>query len=104
MHKALQDETPKRGLVLSLSMMWVFKKRAFSLTKGFGVFLVEEKETRPYGQVDIIEHESIYDWTLVGFMVNDGRFTKWSVDLTYLEFWEIHGSDYFTFNKALLSD
>lgn len=102
-HNVLRDEKPKRGLVLSLALMWIFKKRAFSVTKGFGLFLVEEKDDCPHGQVDIVEGESIYRWYLVGFMVNDGRFTKWSADLSYLEFWDIRGSDYFSFNQALFS-
>ena len=104
MNNALRNEKPKRGLVLSLALMWIFKKRAFSVTKNFGEFLREEKVDRPYGQVDVIEGETIYEWTLVGFMVNDGRFKEWSVDLSYLEFWAIRGSEYFTFNKALYSD
>ena len=71
------------------------------MTKGFGLFLVEEQSERPYGRVDIENGESIYRWYLVGFMVNDGRFKDWSVNLSYLEFWAIHRSDYFTSKKAL---
>jgi hypothetical protein len=46
--------------------MWIFRKRAFSVSKGFGLFLVEEKDDNPRGQVDL-EGKSIYKWYLVGF-------------------------------------
>jgi len=52
-NNALLSEKVDRKLVLSLALMWIFRKRAFSVTKEFGLFLVEVKEERPYGQVDL---------------------------------------------------
>jgi len=55
-----------KWIVLSPALMWIFRKRAFSVLRDFGVFLVEEKDDFPYGQVDL-EGNSIYKWYLVGF-------------------------------------
>jgi len=103
-NNALLVEKRNRKDVLSLALMWIFRKRAFSVSKDFGLFLIEVKEDRPYGQVDL-EGESIYKWYLVGFWADiGGQFDKWSVKLSYAEFWKIRSSDYFTFNKVLFSD
>lgn len=103
-NNALLAEKRDRKLVLSLALMWILRKRAFSVSKDFGLFLVEIKEDRPNGQVDL-EGESIYKWYLVGFWADlRGKYDSWSVELSYNEFWQIRSSDYFTFNKALFSD
>jgi len=100
-NNALLSEKRNRNLVLSLALMWIFRKRAFSVSKGFGLFLVEERDDGPRGQVDI-EGESIYRWYLVGFWADINKeLDSWSVDLSYNGFWRIRGSDYFTFNKFL---
>jgi len=100
-NNALLSEKVDRKLVLSLALMWIFRKRAFSVSKDFGEFLVEEKDERPHGQVDI-EGKSIYNWVLVGFWADiNGKINFWSVKLSYLEFWKIHSSKEFTFNKVL---
>ncbi|MFX1286876.1 MAG: hypothetical protein ACFFB5_24800 [Promethearchaeota archaeon] len=97
-------EKQNRNLVLSIALMWIFRKRAFSVSKEFGLFLVEEEEEEedsPRGQVDL-EGKSIYKWYLVGFWADVYRkYGTWSVDLSYRGFWEIYSSDNFTFNKAL---
>ncbi|MHA1918346.1 MAG: hypothetical protein ACTSWX_01260 [Promethearchaeota archaeon] len=68
------------------------------------MFLVEEKDDRPYGQVDL-EGKSIYKWYLVGFWADIYRkYDSWSVKLSYREFWCIYSSEVFTFNKGLFSD
>lgn len=101
---ALQAEKRNRNDVLSLAMMWIFKKRAFSVTKNFGLFFVVERGESPYGQVDL-EGETIYRWYLVGFWADVyGNYETWSVELKYSEFWRIRSSDQFTFNKSLFSD
>jgi len=103
-NNALLAEKMDRKLVLSLALMWIFRKRAFSVSKGFRLFLVEEKDDHPRGQVDL-EGNSIYKWYLVGFWADvNGKYGSWSVELSYNEFWKISSSDYFTFNKALFSD
>ena len=39
-------------MVFSLALMWIFRKRAFSVSKDFGLFLIEVNDDRPHGQVD----------------------------------------------------
>jgi len=98
-NNALLAEKIDRKMVLSLALMWIFRKRAFSVSKEFGVYLVEEKDDSPRGQVDL-EGNSIYKWYLVGFWADiEGKYGSWSVELSYREFWEIHSSKEFTFNK-----
>ena len=102
-NNALQAENLDRKLVLSLALIWIFKKRAFSVSKDFGLFLFEEIDDSPHGQVDL-EGETIYKWYLVGFWADlSGVYSDWSVELSYREFWKIRSSDEFTFNKALLA-
>lgn len=97
-NNALQGEKIDRKLVLSLALMWIFKKRAFSVSKDFGVFLIEEKDDTPYGQVDL-EGKSIYQWYLVGFWADiKGELDSWSLDLSYNGFWRIRSSNEFTVN------
>jgi hypothetical protein len=82
-------------------MMWIFKKRAFSLSRGFEELVVdeEEKEERRYvGQVDL-EGNPIFQWILVGFWAGD--LGVWSKELTYYEFREKYGSLDFTENNHL---
>jgi len=81
---------------LSLALMLIFRKRVFSVSKDFGLFLVEEKDDSPHGQVDL-EGESIYKWYLVGFWVDlNGKYDSWSVELSYKVFWDIRSSNEFT--------
>jgi hypothetical protein len=85
-NNALLTEKKNRKDVLSLALMWIFHKRAFSVSKDFGLFLVEEKDDSPRGQVDL-EGESIYRWYLVGFWADlEGRYGSWSFELSYREF------------------
>jgi len=70
-NNVLLNERVDRKLVLSLALMWIFRKRAFSVSKDFGLVVEEEEEEEededsPYGQVDL-EGKSIYKWYLVGF-------------------------------------
>lgn len=103
-NNALLSEKMDHKLVLSLALMWIFKKRAFSVSKDFELYLVEEKDERPRGQIDLVEKKSIYKWYLVGFWADiDGKYSSWSVELSYNEFWQIRSSRYYTFNKALYS-
>jgi len=102
-NNALLCEKPNRGLVLSLALMWVFRKRAFSVSRDFSVYLVEFKSDLPVGQVDL-EGKTIYKWYLVGFWIDlNGELSDWSTDLSYNGFWRIRSSKEFIFNKALLS-
>jgi hypothetical protein len=102
-NNALLAEKVDRKLVLSLALMWIFRKRAHSVSKDFGSDLIEEEEEdSPRGRVDL-GSKSIFKWYLVGFWADiNGKYSTWSVDLSYRGFWEIYSSDNFTFNKALL--
>ena len=75
----------------------MFKKRAFSVSRGFEDLVVEDGEemTRYVGQVDL-ECKQIFHWVLVRFWAGD--LGIWSKELNYLEFWKIYGSDSFTEN------
>lgn len=104
-NNVLLAEKVDRKLVLSIALMWIFQKRAYSVSKDFGSDLDEEekeeekKEDSPRGQVDL-EGKSIYKWYLVGFWADIcGKYKSWSVELLYREFWEIYSSEFFTFNK-----
>lgn len=100
-NSALLKERRDHKLVLSLALMWIYRKRAFSVSRGLAQFLIVAEEKKTIGQVDL-EGNTIYRWYLVGFWI--GKLDKWSKDLTWDEFWEIRSSKYFTFNKTLFSD
>ena len=90
-HRTVVDGRFDRKSVLTLAMMWVFKKRAFSLSRGFEDLVVEEEkdERRYVGQVDL-EGNPIFRWVLVGFWA--GNLGVWSKELTHKEFFEIYSS------------
>jgi len=46
--------------------MWIFRKRAFSVSKDFRLFLVEDKDDRPHGQIDLIEKNQFSNGILLG--------------------------------------
>lgn len=82
-------------------MMWIFKKRVFSVSRGFEDLVVddEEEEMKRYkGQVDL-EGKPIFRWILVGFWAGD--LGIWSKDLNYLEFWKIYSSEFYTKNMHI---
>ena len=87
------DET----YVLTLALLWVFRKRAFSVSRGFYLLVQVEKRVKCYsGQLDL-EGNPLYKWYLIGFWVDiDGSFDCWSKDLTYQEFFDIYRSEYFS--------
>ena len=66
-------------------MIWFFKKRAFSVYRGFEDLIVEDEEddVRGYmGQVDLND-KPIYRWILVGFWADlNGKYESWSVELS----------------------
>jgi hypothetical protein len=98
---ALLEGDYNQKAVLSLAMMWIFKKRAFSLSRGFEDIVVEEeKEERRYvGQVDL-EGNPIIQWVLVGFWA--GNLGVWSKELKYREFFKIYGSKEFSLKVDLV--
>lgn len=100
-HKTIVEKRYDRKSVLTLSMMWIFKKRAFSVSRGFEDLIEEDNEEdmkKIVGQVDL-EGKPIYRWVLVGFWAGD--LGVWSKELNYLEFWKIYGSTDFRINIHL---
>jgi len=99
-NNALLAKKRNRKDVLSLALMWIFRKRAFSVSKDFGVYLVEVQEERHYGQVDL-EGKTIYKWHLVGFWADvDGEYSSWSVQLSSGDFSAIQSSDFLHSTKC----
>ncbi len=97
-HKTVVEEKYDRKSVLTLAMMWIFKKRAYSVSRGFEGLVEEDEEDavkRYVGQVDL-NGKPIFRWVLVGFW--SGNLHKWSKELTYNEFWIIYGSESFSEN------
>ena len=96
-HDALIQEKYDDKSVLTLAMMWIFRKRANSISRGFeGLLDDEEGEKRTvYGQVDL-EGNPIYKWLLVGFWAGD--LGVWNKELTYREFFKIYNSNTFSIN------
>ena len=79
--------------------MWIFKKRAFSVSRGFEDLEAEDEGVKRFkGQVDL-GGKPIFRWVLVGFWT--GNLSTWSKELTYYEFWKIYGSPEFTENIHL---
>jgi len=100
-NSALLGKKRDRNLVLSLALMWIFSKRAFSVSRSFGVFFLRQVDDGHRGQVDL-EGNTIYRWVLVGFWADvKGEYSSWSIDLSYNGFWRIRWSKEFTFNQAL---
>ncbi len=98
---AIVDDNEK--YVLTLALLWVFRKRAFSVSRGFSILVLVKKRVRSYrGQVDL-SGNPLYKWYLIGFWVDvDGSLDCWSKDLTYREFFKIYGSRNFSPNISML--
>ena len=78
--------------------MRIFKKRAYSVSRGFEGLVVEDEEDevqRYAGQVDLND-KPICSWIFIGFW--SGNLITWSTELTYTELWIIYGSDSFSEN------
>ena len=100
-HKTIVEERYDRKSVLTLAMMWIFKKRAYSVSRGFEDLVVddEDDEVKRYvGQVDL-NGKPIFRWVLIGFWT--GNINVWSKELTYHEFWKIYSSTEFAENIHL---
>lgn len=96
-HSSIVEKRFDRKSVITLAMMWIFKKRAFSLSRGFEELIDDEEyqEKEYQGQVDL-EGKPIFRWVLVGFYAGD--LGVWSKELSYSEFWMIYGSESFSHN------
>ena len=89
--------------ILTLALLWVFRKRAFSVSRGFSMLILVEKRVKSYhGQVDL-HGNPLYRWYLIGFWFDlDGSFDCWSKDLSHKEFFSIYRSRNFSLNMHLM--
>jgi hypothetical protein len=98
-HRVLIDKVKNEKYRLTLALMWIFKKRAFSISKGFKEnILIVDSKIGVVGQVDL-EGKTIFKWYLVGFYAHS--FNVWVKNLSYREFFEIYSSNLFTPNRYL---
>ena len=93
-HRVLIGKRAEEKHVLTLALMWIFKKRAFSVSRGFRVLISNVScKLKSLGQVDL-EGNSIYKWVLVGFWA--GSIDVWYKKLSYREFFSMYSSSSFT--------
>jgi hypothetical protein len=83
--------------MLTLALIWIFRKRAYSVSGSFRVFQMSSCQygLNNVGQVDLEGH-SIFRWALIGFW--GGSFETWFRDLSHKEFIRISFSESFTHN------
>ena len=88
--------------VLTLALMWVFRKRAYSVSGGFLEAITGmHNSNQVRGQVDLINLESVWEWTLMGFW--GGNLGVWGVDLDFSRYRELQSSPTWTDNVHLNS-
>ena len=95
-HDALLQEKYDDHSVLTLAMMWIFRKRAYSISRGFEHLSDDEEQDEKRtitGQVDL-KGDPIYRWFLVGFWA--GSLDVWYKKLSYREFFSMYSSSSFT--------
>jgi hypothetical protein len=95
-HESVIDEKSDSKLVLTLAMLSIFRKRAFSISGSFRLLVGKIVKGKLVQQVDL-EMKPIFKWYLVGFWGGDlGVLSK---DLSYREFFEKRSSS--TFNENI---
>jgi hypothetical protein len=95
-HESVIDEMSDSKLVLTLAMLSIFRKRAFSISGSFRLIVGKVVKGKLIQQVDL-ELKRIFNWYLVGFWGGDlGVLSK---DLSYREFFEKRSSS--TFNENI---
>jgi hypothetical protein len=96
-NRAVIDHESK--FILTIALLWIFRKRAYSVSKNFGLFLLVEMDKKKIiGQVDLMG-DSIYVRVLVGFWA--GELGVWRKKLSYKEFFSMLSSESFTYNQNL---
>ena len=95
-HESVIDEKSDFKMVLTLAMLSIFRKRAFSISGSFRLLVGKIVKGKLVQQVDL-EKKPIFMWYLVGFWGGDlGVLSK---DLSYREFFEKRSSS--TFNENI---
>jgi len=99
-HESVIDEESDSKLVLTLAMLSIFRKRAFSVSGSFRLLVGRVVKGKLVQQVDF-ELKPIFRWYLVGFW--GGDLGVLSRDLSYLEFFEVRSSSTFNENIYLMN-
>jgi len=88
--------------IRTLAMLWIFSKRAFSISRGLldlikSMHNSNPKQPKHYVQ-QTLEGETLYTWILLGFFsgkILQNNVVKWSVTLSKREFYKIKNSGAF---------
>jgi len=89
--------------IRTLSMLWIFSKRAFSISRGLldlikSMHNSNHKQPKYYVQ-QTLEGETLYTWVLLGFFsgqILQNNEVKWSVTLSKREYFQIKNSGAYT--------
>lgn len=101
-HESILDEESDSKYVLTLAMLSIFRKRAFSISGEFRSIVGRPVKGKLVQQVDLQHLEPVERWFLVGFWGGDlGAVSK---DLSYVEFFKIRSSRTFNVNIHLCGD
>lgn len=93
-HRVLIEKKADKKHILTLALMWIFKKRAFSVSCSLSELIKKVScKVKSLDQVDL-EGNSIYRWVLVGFWA--GSLDVWFKKLSYREFFSMYSSSSFT--------
>jgi hypothetical protein len=91
---------PSRASITTLSLMWIFRKRAFSVSGGLLDLITSLRNSNRAvslrrGQVDL-EGDPVWVWSLVGFWGGKLGQNDWSRDLNLKQFRKLRSSDSWT--------
>jgi hypothetical protein len=98
-HLSIVEDGADSKLVLTLAMLSIFRKRAFSISGSFKSIVGRRVRRHLVQQVDLHDMEPVDRWFLVGFWGGDLKLI--SVDLSYADFFKIRSSTSFNENRHL---
>ena len=97
-HLSIVEAGSDSKMVLTLAMLSIFRKRAFSISGSFKSIIGKPAKRLLVQQFDLLG-QPVYRWFLVGFWGGDLKVI--SKDLSYLEFFKIRSSASFNENRYL---
>ncbi|MCX6654340.1 MAG: hypothetical protein NTY03_04365 [Candidatus Bathyarchaeota archaeon] len=97
-HLSIVEVGSDSKMVLTLAMLSIFRKRAFSISGSFKSIIGKPTKRLLVQQFDLLG-QPVYRWFLVGFWGGDLKVI--SKDLSYLEFFKIRSSASFNENRYL---
>ena len=87
---------PSRASITTLSLMWIFRKRAFSVSGGLLDLITRLRNSNQIASKRVIqvdfEGEAVWKWTLKGFWGGHIGDNAWSSDLSLDQFRKIRSS------------